>query len=193
MSGPAPARAVAWIAAAVLGLGAATFALRGGIDADTQGAIAFVLGLGLVAGCALFGIRHSRSVMGGMDNRGIRLAGGFRAIASRTARRCDLNDIIEETSANARANLGQIRYEQGADFLESRRYVDAEARLREAVDLMPDSAEAHNNLGVALASMGRVAEAMQHFQRAVQLAPGFAEARRNLESAQRRSPSRTTS
>ena len=99
----------------------------------------------------------------------------------------------EPTSANARANLGQIRYEQGADFLESRRYVDAEARLREAVDLMPDSAEAHNNLGVALASMGRVAEAMQHFQRAVQLAPGFAEARRNLESAQRRSPSRTTS
>jgi spermidine synthase len=99
----------------------------------------------------------------------------------------------EPGSTNARANLGQIRYEQGADFLESRRYVDAEARLREAIDLMPDSAEAHNDLGVALASMGRVEEAAQHFQRAIQLEPGFAEARRNLESAQHRLPSRTAS
>jgi Flp pilus assembly protein TadD len=94
----------------------------------------------------------------------------------------------EPGSANARANLGQIRYEQGADFLESRRYVDPEARLREASDLMPSSAEAHNDLGVALASIGRVEEAAQHFQRAIQLAPGFAEARRNLESAQRHPP-----
>jgi Arc/MetJ-type ribon-helix-helix transcriptional regulator len=86
-------------------------------------------------------------------------------------------------SPNARANLGQIRLEQGSALLESRRYADAAEALRAAVDLMPDSAEAHNDLGVALASMGRVSEATVHFQRAVSLKPDFAEARRNLERA----------
>jgi spermidine synthase len=90
----------------------------------------------------------------------------------------------EPRSANARANLGEIRYDQGTELLESRRYADAVARLREAVDLMPDSAEAHNDLGVALASLGRIEEATRHFQRAVELEPDFVEAHRNLGSAQ---------
>jgi tetratricopeptide (TPR) repeat protein len=89
----------------------------------------------------------------------------------------------EPRSPNARANLGQIRYDQGAELMASRHFADAERRLREAVDLMPDSAEAQNDLGVTLASMGRVGEAVQHFRRAVELEPGFAEARRNLEAA----------
>jgi Flp pilus assembly protein TadD len=55
--------------------------------------------------------------------------------------------------------------------------------LRSAIELMPDSAEAHNDLGVALASMGQVDEAADHFRRAVELQPEFAEARRNLEAA----------
>jgi spermidine synthase len=86
-------------------------------------------------------------------------------------------------SANARANLGQIRYEQGAALLESRRFMDAAAVLAKAVELMPDSAEAHNDLGVALASLGRVSEAAEHFRRAVRLRPDFTEARENLEQA----------
>jgi predicted membrane-bound spermidine synthase len=92
--------------------------------------------------------------------------------------------LEDPRSANARANLGQIRYDQGAALLELRRYAEASALLGEAVELMPDSAEALNDLGVALASMGRVGEAREHFRRAVTLAPGFAEARANLESAQ---------
>jgi len=90
----------------------------------------------------------------------------------------------EPQSSNARANLGQIPYEQGAALLESRRYGDAAAILRTAVDLLPDSAEAHNDLGVALTSMGRVGEAVEYFRRAVTLQPDFAEARENLESAE---------
>jgi predicted membrane-bound spermidine synthase len=93
--------------------------------------------------------------------------------------------IKEPRSANARANLGQIRYDEGAALLESRRYDDAAELLRTAVDLMPESAEAQNDLGVALASMGRVAEATEHFRRAVDIQPDFVEARRNLESALR--------
>ena len=93
--------------------------------------------------------------------------------------------IKEPRSANARANLGQIRYNQGAALLESRRFDDAATMLRTAVDLMPESAEAQNDLGVALASLGRVDEAKTHFQRAVDIEPDFVEARRNLESALR--------
>lgn len=89
----------------------------------------------------------------------------------------------DPTSPNARANLGQIRLDQGSALLETRRFADAAAALRTAVDLMPDSAEAHNDLGVALASMGRVNEAAAHFQRAVSLKPDFAEAQKNLNQA----------
>jgi tetratricopeptide (TPR) repeat protein len=88
-------------------------------------------------------------------------------------------------SANARANLGQIRYEQGASLLESRRFAEAAETLREAAELMPDSSEAQNDLGVALASMGRIADALPRFQRAVALKPDFVEAQRNLTAAER--------
>jgi spermidine synthase len=86
-------------------------------------------------------------------------------------------------SANARANLGQVRYEQGAALMASRRFSEAEPLLRMAGDLLPDSAEAQNDLGVTLASMGRVADALPHFDRAVALKPDFAEAQRNLAIA----------
>jgi Flp pilus assembly protein TadD len=92
----------------------------------------------------------------------------------------------DPSSANARANLGEIRYEQGADLLEARQYSAAAGMLRSAIDLMPDSAEAHNDLGVALASMGHIDEARDQFRRAVELRPEFAEAQRNLEGASKR-------
>jgi Flp pilus assembly protein TadD len=90
----------------------------------------------------------------------------------------------DSTTKNARANLGQIRYEQGAELVERRQYRAAAPLLRSAVDLLPDSAEAQNDLGVALASLGMIDEARDHFRRAVALQPGFTEARRNLESAE---------
>ena len=90
----------------------------------------------------------------------------------------------EPQAANARLNLGQIRYDQGAALMESRRFSDAVPLLRMAVDLLPDSAEAQNDLGVTLASMGRLDEARSHFERAVALKPDFAEAQRNLAAAE---------
>jgi tetratricopeptide (TPR) repeat protein len=53
-----------------------------------------------------------------------------------------------------------------------------------AVDLLPDSADAQNDLGVTLASMGHVQDALPHFERAVALKPDFIEAQRNLALAQ---------
>jgi spermidine synthase len=91
----------------------------------------------------------------------------------------------DPASANARANLGQIRYAQGAALMEARQFDEAAPLLRAAVDLVPDSADAHNDLGVTLASLGRVLDALPHFERAVALKPDFAEALRNLSVAQR--------
>jgi tetratricopeptide (TPR) repeat protein len=77
----------------------------------------------------------------------------------------------------------QARYGEGEALLDSRKFAGAAAAFRAALLLAPDSAAAHNNLGVALASTGDVTEAAGHFQQAVRLQPDFAEARRNLEAA----------
>ncbi len=86
-------------------------------------------------------------------------------------------------SVNARANLGQLRLDEAAPLLEAGRFADAVPLLRVAVELMPDDAGAQNDLGVALASLGEIHQAFEHFSRAVALAPDFAEAQRNLASA----------
>jgi tetratricopeptide (TPR) repeat protein len=49
-----------------------------------------------------------------------------------------------------------------------------------ALVLKPSYADAHNNLGVALAQLGRIEDARPHFERAVALNPGYADAHNNL-------------
>ncbi len=44
----------------------------------------------------------------------------------------------------------------------------------------PDNPRAHNNLGFALTSVGRVQESIPHFERALQLKPDYAQAENNL-------------
>ena len=46
--------------------------------------------------------------------------------------------------------------------------------------IRPDYAEAHNNLGSALAGRGRLDEAMAHFRKALEIQPDSAEAHSNL-------------
>jgi Tfp pilus assembly protein PilF len=45
---------------------------------------------------------------------------------------------------------------------------------------MPDSAEAHNNLGIALASQGELEKATDQFQQALKPQPGFVDAQQKL-------------
>ncbi len=60
---------------------------------------------------------------------------------------------------------------------------DSEALFRRAVAVVPDSAVAHNNLGMALVDRGRTVEAVEHFRAAVRHAPWDTDARSNLGSA----------
>ena len=56
------------------------------------------------------------------------------------------------------------------------RPAEAEAAYRRAIELKPDYAEAHINLGNALKDQGRLAEAEAMYRRAIDLKPDFAKA-----------------
>jgi len=60
---------------------------------------------------------------------------------------------------------------------------DAIAHYERALEIDPNHAGAHNNLGVALAAQGRIADAISHFQRAVAIRPDYANAHSNLGMA----------
>jgi Flp pilus assembly protein TadD len=51
------------------------------------------------------------------------------------------------------------------------------------LEIRVDYPEAHNNLGVALASQDRLNEAIAHFREALRLEPNYAQARANLAIA----------
>jgi Flp pilus assembly protein TadD len=57
--------------------------------------------------------------------------------------------------------------------------------LTEAVRLKPDSAEAHNELGLALLATRQPEKSLPHFSKALSLKPGLAGAQENLRRAQR--------
>jgi Flp pilus assembly protein TadD len=57
-------------------------------------------------------------------------------------------------------------------------------QFAEALEIKPDSVEAHNNLGLALLQLGRSGEAIDQFQQALRIKPDYPEAQRNLQRAQ---------
>ncbi len=64
-----------------------------------------------------------------------------------------------------------------------RHYEESIAQLQRALALAPTCAEAHNNLGNALAGRGQVDSAIAHYQRALEIKPDYAEAHNNLALA----------
>ena len=60
---------------------------------------------------------------------------------------------------------------------------EAVACYRRALELKPDYAEAHNNLGNALKDQGKLDEAVACYRRALELKPDYAEAHNNLGNA----------
>jgi len=78
------------------------------------------------------------------------------------------------------------KYQKGTDLLVARQYPEAINALRSALMWNDKSAEAHNNLGIALASTGRMGEAIDQFRLALASDPEFDDAKRNLAMATRR-------
>lgn len=72
--------------------------------------------------------------------------------------------------------LGMIHFRLG----QPERAVDVYAR---ALRVNPDSAQAHNNWGIALDHLGRRDEAILSYERALELDPGLAQAHTNLANA----------
>ena len=60
---------------------------------------------------------------------------------------------------------------------------EAIAQFSQALQVEPDSAEAHNSLGALLARQGELSKAIEHFREALRIKPGFRKAQRNLQIA----------
>ena len=56
------------------------------------------------------------------------------------------------------------------------------------MQINPNFAEAHNNLGVVLMTRGQTREAIAEFQKALLINRNFAEAKENLEKAKKAAP-----
>jgi tetratricopeptide (TPR) repeat protein len=72
--------------------------------------------------------------------------------------------------------LGMVAYQSG-------RHVTAVDLIGQAIGLRGDVPVYHNNLGIALAELGRFGEAAAHYQRALTLKPDFVDAYFNLGNA----------
>jgi tetratricopeptide (TPR) repeat protein len=79
---------------------------------------------------------------------------------------------LEPTSAGARFTLASFLANHGLEL--------AEAEYREAIAIDPEHAEAHLELGLALADMGRAQDGLRELEVAVRLAPEDAGARHEL-------------
>ena len=66
----------------------------------------------------------------------------------------------------------------------ARRFAEAETHYAAYLRTVPNDEKAVTNLGVSLASQGRLPEAVAQFKRAVELNPGSVSARQNLLRAQ---------
>ena len=85
---------------------------------------------------------------------------------------------LQANYAPAHINLGHLSYA-------SKQFPEAISHYREAVKHATGNtaAEAHNALGVVLATTGSVESAIMHFREALRLRPDYAEARANLDRA----------
>ena len=73
--------------------------------------------------------------------------------------------------------------EAGMFVLRASSFEEAEAIYRRGLEVKPDSAEVHNNLGIVLHIRGKLEDAAAAYRRALELKPDYAEAHNNLGSA----------
>jgi tetratricopeptide (TPR) repeat protein len=115
----------------------------------------------------------------------LNLSTALRARGNDLASGGELPDAIADLqrAVMLRSEDPAARYDLATVLLEANRYAEAIDQLRIVFELTPRRVEAHNNLGIALASQGKLDDAIVHFQQALRLQPGFDDARRNLATA----------
>src|SRR5690349_9079503 len=83
--------------------------------------------------------------------------------------------LYQQALASDPANFTAC-YMSGAILLQAEKAAEAEVFLQKAVLVKPDAAEAHNNLGLALARLGRLAPAIVSFRDALRINPRYTNA-----------------
>jgi len=97
------------------------------------------------------------------------VAGGYVLLERRSARRVGI--ILAATVIVA---LGLVTLQRNSD------YRGAASIWQSVLDVIPDNSRAHNNLGVALKSAGRVDEAIRHYNEALRVTPDDEKTLNNL-------------
>ncbi len=88
---------------------------------------------------------------------------------------------INPNDPYARANLSIVDNDLGAQSSDKGKFDEAIKHYRRALNLNPDNANAHFNLGNALAGKGKLEAAATEYAAALRLKPNFAPAQKNLK------------
>jgi len=85
--------------------------------------------------------------------------------------------------AEAAFLLGKAHFDRGNQLMQEKQFELAVQHYGEAIRSRSDSAQAHNNLGIALMNLGRTNDAIEAFRDAVRIDPQHQESRANLARA----------
>jgi Tfp pilus assembly protein PilF len=129
--------------------------------------------------------------LGGLNDRFSSLSDSLESVSSEVSRLGSAHEDIATAlsrEAEHRQKDEERRRQQEARTLNTRGVAlfhkgaaeAAESAFRQAIEMDPAFAEAHNNLGLALSRTGREEQARESFTRALELDPGLAEAVNNL-------------
>jgi superkiller protein 3 len=88
--------------------------------------------------------------------------------------------LLSSLVFSLRAQSPAPTYQQAASLIEKQQLQPAIALLQEMLRQSPQDIRAHNLLGIALTSAGKIEEANAHFQQAIALNPRFYPALKNL-------------
>ena len=147
-------------------------------------------------GDTLFRLKRFEESLAAMDQAfalrpGPRVAGPLHSLAGQAAQHLDRIDEAAHHYAEAvRINprdgssldrLALVRFGQ-------KQYQEALVLYRNLLELTPDSAQTHSNLGATLYYLGRADEALHHLERAVEIDPNLETARAGLEALLRALP-----
>lgn len=85
-----------------------------------------------------------------------------------------------EKQDTARRRLAEARFAVGVTYSQQGKYAEASDAYRQALELDPDHWNAHNNLGNALARLGRPEQAVREYEESLRINPDHADTHDNL-------------